>query len=68
MVKDRYITHSNTHFRCVVCCRYIFSVEKQSGVLHPATVVDLVHDKCMDAAEQAFLAREPERKLTAGRQ
>ncbi|XP_048589365.1 transmembrane protein KIAA1109 homolog isoform X3 [Nematostella vectensis] len=37
--------------------RYISSVTRQDRMLHPATVIDLVHGKCTDAAEHMYRRR-----------
>lgn len=40
------------HFR-----RYLSSISRQDSILHPALVVDLVHDKCVDATESLYHRR-----------
>lgn len=39
------------------------SISRQDGILHPALVVDLVHDKCVDATESLYDRREIEAQL-----
>ena len=34
--------------------RYLSSISRQDSILHPALVVDLVHDKCVDATENLY--------------
>ena len=39
------------------------SISRQDNILHPALVVDLVHDKCVDATESLYDRREVEAPL-----
>lgn len=39
------------------------SISRQDSILHPALVVDLVHDKCVDATESLYDRREIEAPL-----
>ncbi|XP_022799728.1 uncharacterized protein KIAA1109-like isoform X2 [Stylophora pistillata] len=43
--------------------RYVSSISRQDNILHPALVVDLVHDKCVDATESLYDRRELEVSL-----
>lgn len=40
--------------------RYLSSISRQDAILHPALVVDLVHDKCIDATESLYNRRAVE--------
>lgn len=40
--------------------RYLSSISRQENILHPALVVDLVHDKCVDATESLYNRRTTE--------
>ena len=46
--------------------RYMTSISRQDNILHPSLVVDLVHDKCVDAAETLYRRREGEQFQTGG--
>lgn len=41
------------------------SISRQDNILHPALVVDLVHDKCVDATESLYDRREVEAPLAS---
>ena len=43
--------------------RYLSSISRQDSLLHPALVVDLVHDKCVDATESLYDRRKLEAPL-----
>ena len=43
--------------------RYLSSISRQDSLLHPAFVVDMVHDKCVDAAESLYDRRMIEAPL-----
>ena len=50
---------------CPFFHRYLSSISRQDAILHPALVVDLVHDKCVDATESLYDRREIEAPLDA---
>ena len=46
--------------------RYLTSISRQDSILHPALVVDLVHDKCVDVTESLYDRRTIEAPLDVG--
>ena len=48
---------------CFFFHRYLTSISRQDSILHPALVIDLVHDKCVDATESLYHRRKIEAPL-----